>query len=111
MGYRSDVALALSREDHAKLVKACVAPGDLDALLFLTPNDEDDNEDAVILHWENVKWYDDSDPLILKIASFISGLDEEAFGFVRIGEDFDDTAILGCPWNFGISVCRRIEIS
>lgn len=110
MGYRSDVALALSREDHAKLKKACVAPGDLDALLFLTPNDEADNEDVVVLHWENVKWYDD-DPLIGGIASFISDLDEEAFGFVRIGEDFDDTAILGNPWNFGISVCRRIKIS
>jgi hypothetical protein len=110
MGYRSDVALALSREDHAKLVKACVPPGDLDSLLFLTPNDEDDNEDAVVLHWENVKWYDDN-PLIGKIASFIGDLDEETFGFVRIGEADDDTAILGNPWNFGISVCRRIEIS
>lgn len=108
MGYRSDVVLALSREDHAKLKKACVPPGDLDSLLFLTPNDED--EDAVILHWEDVKWYD-SDPLILKIASFISDLDPDTFGFVRIGEADDDTAILGNPWNFGISVCRRIEIS
>lgn len=110
MGYRSDVALALSREDHARLVKACVPPGDLDALLFVTPEDENDNEDAVLLRWERVKWYDD-DPLIVKIADFISDLDEETFGFVRVGEEFDDTAILGSPWNFGISVCRRIEIS
>lgn len=110
MGYRSDVALALSREDHEKLVKACVPPGDLDALLFLTPNDEDDKEDFVILHWESVKWYDDY-PLIEKIASFICDLDDAAFGFVRIGDEYDDIETLGCPWNFGISVCRRIEIS
>ena len=110
MGYRSDVALAMSREDHARLVQSCVPPGDLDALLFLTPEDEGDNEDAVLLHWESVKWYDD-DPLIVKIAAFISDLDEETFGFVRVGEEFDDTETIGCPWTFGISVCRRIEIS
>ena len=36
--------------------------------------------------------------------------DDESFGFMRVGEDYNDVEVMGCPYDFNIQLSRTIDI-
>jgi hypothetical protein len=100
MGYRSDAVLKIRKEHYEGLLEG--APDKE----FLAP--ERDDGYIVTIVWNNVKWYDDS-PEIAHITAFMDALPDDDYGFMRIGEAYDDVEDLGIPWDFGISLQRSLE--
>lgn len=122
MGYRSDVALALTKKGKEQLMRSLESEQTSIAAREQVPRllgwadkhlTEDDGSES--WYWDQIKWYTDwPDDFadIYFIETFLSELDEEEFYFVRIGEEIDDNEIRGLWWNnpFGISLCREIVL-
>lgn len=100
MGYYSDAALLLSlqaRQDLQDLVNKS------EALAYFLDHAEYCGEypcGAVLIQWNDVKWYDDSpdDPdfgHIAQLMEFIRGYDPDEIRFVRFGEDHEDVECIG----------------
>ena len=85
MGYRSDVALTLRKEDALELIKQAIE--DKTVWPFMCMAHMINQNEYVTLHWEWVKWYDDYEELQF-ITAFYRNLDE--YSFKRIGEDNSD---------------------
>lgn len=94
MGYRSEVMIQV--KDELK-----------DEFIALCKDAELETIDGV-LHEDSTKWYS-SDPKILAIELWLLSLDDEDYGFIRIGEDIDDFEYLGNPSEFGMYMRRTIE--
>lgn len=88
MGYRSDVAIALRREDMVDLLKRAEAL-DRDAFGILLRGEHimSDSGRYVVWHQRWIKWYEDYEAIRF-IMSIVRGYD--CYAFKRIGEDFDD---------------------
>ena len=41
---------------------------------------------------------------------WLRSLDDDQYGYIEIGEDLTDTSYEGSPYEFGLTVERRIEI-
>ena len=102
MGYRSDVVIAISHK------------GKLQSILFDTDIKiikEADNiirdEEADYYFFEGWKWYEDY-PDIKALMDFLTSLDDEDYGFVRIGEENSDIEELGSPYDYNIGVSSYI---
>lgn len=119
MGYRSNIALALSEKGKAD-VKNNLHSADVSEetrqeveRLFSNANqhlcDADTGSEA--WYWSDVKWYLDF-PDVKFIENILPEIDEEEYYFVRIGESFDDTDIQGAWLDnpFGIALCREIVL-
>lgn len=85
MGYRSDVALTLRKEDALELIKQ--AKENETVRPFMRMAHTIDQNEYVTFHWEWVKWYDDFEDIRF-IAGFYRNLEE--YSFKRIGEDNSD---------------------
>lgn len=138
MGYRSDVAIAVSipkslssneqimslikSEDSTnfELVKQLVTNFELTSnedkqlelieYLLFTYDAVDDMEisDTYIkILTESFKWYDDYEDVSF-IMNIIDELKYEDFGFIRIGEDYDDVETKGAYWEYEMYVHRSI---
>jgi hypothetical protein len=95
MGYRSEVALALTT-DAAILLKALSNHSStLKELISCAEekinwSDEEIRQgSAVKLYWPYIKWYE-GDTAVEQIQTFLDNTDEESWLFVRIGEDHAD---------------------
>ena len=123
VGYRSEVAFKCTPEAHNILLSAADMNKDLKEFLLECENveivngefgdpDLKRNTDGAY-YWSYVKWYE-SYPCISAFESIMSLLDEMAleveYGFIRLGEDFDDHEMRGDPGNFDMYINRSIEL-
>lgn len=123
MGYRSDVALALTanglKELHTQLDSTALDNNirkeannllDYADMHFIDPDSK-----AEVWLWKGIKWYL-SDPQyyadIYFIEDFLRNLDDEDFRFIRIGEDYEDTEVFGefTENPFDLELARGITI-
>jgi len=89
MGYRSDVAIAMRKEDYELLKEFDKENENLRDLLAVATVRE--KGEAVSLYWEWLKWYD-SFSEVEAIEEFLGKLSDEdkPYKFIRIGEEWDD---------------------
>lgn len=90
MGYRSDVALCIKKEDFEVLKEKtktteCNILDDASTIRF------DDEDDVVAIFWSYVKWYPEYEDVVV-VENFIDELydADKPFTFIRIGEERDD---------------------
>lgn len=123
VGYRSEVAFKCTPEAHNILLSTAEMNKDLREFLlecenveivngeFGDPDLKRDTDGAY--YWSYVKWYE-SYPCISAFESIMSLLDEMAldseYGFIRLGEDFDDHEMRGDPSEFEMFINRSIEL-
>ena len=113
MGYRSQVAFAITKEkylEHKIILQ--------DSLFLLDEADEKySDESAHYFLWDTIKWYE-SDDDIAEIESLMGKLDQldtdgdytPYYAFIRIGEDFDDITERGQPYEFNMQLERDITL-
>lgn len=107
MGYYSEVGIIIKETDYQKLVKSIEDIKYEDEKLYenlcwtVTKNKDSyivetsfgyDNiapTEYRVLHWDNVKWYENTFQEVDYIMNFIRDLD--AYQYLRLGEDVDDT--------------------
>ena len=106
MGYRSDVALELTKEKN-DLFRALYAVKFPEDIAFLYDYVESENEDGTLYHWSDLKWYD-SYAEVSFIETFINSLDYEDYAFIRIGEESDDNDHRGDSDIFRLCINRSI---
>ena len=88
------------------------AEGFSEALAGLEPSIESSfkNPDgAYIGVYLSYDWHDD-DPIVQAVDAFLNELALGDFGFIRLGSDYGDYEEIGSPFEFGLTVTRRIEI-
>ena len=109
MGYRSDVAAGIRREDCRRLFAAahkeslrpsnpkkarCYdengSPEDFLASAVVTEHDRGSDGLWTTLKWLNIKWYPQYEAVKF-IESFLKGLDE--YQYIRFGDDVDDVEV------------------
>ena len=121
MGYRSDVALALT-ENGIKIFNQMLASSDAvvqydvsHLMAFAKQHRCDAATKSECWLWHGVKWFA-VDPSCYRdihfIESVLNQLDETDYYFVRIGEDMDDNEIRGLWFDnpFAITLCREIVL-
>ncbi len=121
MGYRSDVAFALTKQGVDAL-KNKISKLDADSetrksVMELLDNADnhlvDPSKGDELWYWEGIKWYED----YLDIAFIEKFLNEEIdisdYRLIRIGDDYDDTSVDGCflDDNFDLRVSRSIQFA
>jgi len=104
MGYRSDVVIGLKAtkvlEDNLlkidKFPKMLQRPGRL--------------KSGNVFYWlfEDIKWYE-SYTEVSEVIDYLHELDDEEYGFMRIGEENEDVETQGHPYDFDIYFNRFIE--
>jgi hypothetical protein len=115
MGYRSEVALALTGDAANVLRELCEHQPVLKELM----NDNVDNhgwdssdpdfDRPVKLRWSGVKWYEDYLEIRM-LQAFMNETDEEEWLFLRIGEESDDTEEQGQFWESDMYIERSIVL-
>ena len=112
MGYRSEVVIVtkIENKELVKLLQLDEASTD-EQYFFSTEDYNGKKIECFFTRYEYVKWYD-SFPCVNKIMSAMDNIeDEDSFGFMRVGEDYDDVEILGMPYEFDIQLSRTIEVN
>lgn len=100
MGYRSDVALALTSKGVLEMNMAIAnldVPTHVLVTDFLDSTDRhafDIDSKSEAYCWDGVKWYY-SEPDIDFFDNFMRNLDHEDYRFIRIGDEYDDTEVRG----------------
>ena len=99
MGYRSDVALVLSKEAAALLKKRLEAATPDERYLLDNPDryEVDGKTEEALWRWHYVKWYEEFDEVAF-IDNFLKELSDDDYLFVRLGENFDDIELRGDFW-------------
>jgi len=116
MGYRSDVGFACDPA-VAEIIGV---------VLELNPKDKNEELHTFVeyahtgstptlerLFFESVKWYENYEDVGMfnKLMSFLETHDMcDLYGFIRIGEDYDDIETQGTPYEFDMGICRSIDI-
>ena len=119
MGYRSDVALALT-ENGIKIFNQMLASSDAvvqydvsHLMAFAKQHRCDTETKSECWLWHSVKWFT-GDPVCYRdirfIESVLDKLDERDYYFVRIGEDMDDNEIRGLWFDNPFEIILRREI-
>jgi hypothetical protein len=104
MGYTSDLCIALKD----KVVLEAVLKKNFPRILGDPKSCEiTEHDGATYYEIFNVKWYEDY-PDVQEVDSFLNALEDEDFGFIRAGENNDDTEERGDPAVFELWVDRRI---
>jgi hypothetical protein len=116
VGYRSEVAFKCSEEAHKVLLSAAELNKDLQDLLKASDRESCssyNNDEEGFYYWEYVKWYESYSD-VSAFERIMDLLDEMAldgeYGFIRLGEDFDDHELRGDPGEFGMYINRSIEL-
>lgn len=117
MGYRSDVALALSPNGvtavHATLQDTRLSEDVRTAFACLLgsayEHRKDEHTGAACLCWVWIKWYPEYTGVAL-MESLLTSLPADDYLFIRLGEDVTDTEIVGDYYNnpFGLDMRRTI---
>ena len=104
MGYRSDVYLRIA-EPLVEVVDAARKLDDkLDEMLRQASCDGSKTD----FNWGWVKWYD-SYPEVQAVESLLSMLQEDDYGFIRIGEEDGDIDRQGCPSDYDMYVQTSVD--
>ena len=110
MGYRSDVAFAISKKAYFKYKTILQKP-----LTFLDDADQKyTNEFGHYFLTYSVKWYELHDG-VQEMEQLMTELEEEdedpdmCYAFCRIGEDDDDIAIAGDTYYFHLFIKRDFD--
>ena len=123
MGYRSDVKIAMLKEDFDEMI----ARGeytkhnyilDRDAMDYYKELDRGDNVVVVVCGWDGIKWYPEYTD-ISYVEDYLAEIEEKGkpYTFMRIGEDYEDIEIdrswgeSGCDESCDvIGIYREIEV-
>ena len=121
MGYRSSVALAISKELMPRFLTVFAKCPEAQAMVFKDHDqlDEDyDGDGTFFVHWDHIKWYT-SYPEVAAIEEFIAEceLDDfedldnsyEHYRFIRIGEEVEDVEMMGELCHYDINVRRELS--
>lgn len=111
MGYRSEVSLVITRELFSRMLQEI--PEETKELIRCAERFES-REDAILLYWDYIKWYEDTYP-VNKFQQFLQNLDQynqNSFHLLRLGENWDDNVEMGTyVYNpFEACIRRSIEI-
>jgi len=107
MGYRSTVGIALPTEKLNELI----ANNDRVAELVnvMEPLEETVNGDKItFLYHDAIKW-DTAYEGVRELDDLMCSLDDDQYGFIRIGEESSDIETQGTPWDFAMEL--NIDIS
>ena len=105
MGYRSDVFLRIAEP----LVEVVQAAAKLDPKLEeILKEGESDHGSKTDFYWESVKWYD-SYPEIQAIEGMLDDLDEDDYGFIRLGEEEGDIERKGDPCEYNMYTNTTVD--
>ena len=115
MGYRSDVGFAC--DPIIKQVIETVAEWDKEFKELLDYGDDLSNDHFGRWRFDYAKWYD-SFPDVQIMENImtmcdnvdISGLAYDSYGFIRIGEEYEDIEMKGDPSAFDLYVNRSVDI-
>lgn len=90
MGYRSDVALCIKKEDF-EVLKEKTKATEYDILDSASTIRFDDEDGVVAIFWGYIKWYPEYEDVAV-VENFIDELydADKPFTFIRIGEERDD---------------------
>ena len=108
MGYRSEVVLKLNKPASSALSAFASMSEDIKTLLSDADTATKDDENGHVYFWSWIKWYDSYKEVDL-IEEFLNVLPYESYGFIRLGEDYEDIEQRGSPCDFNIHVNRSIE--
>ena len=105
MGYRSEVYLRIA-EPLVEVVDAARKLDDnLDRMMCEGQNDPDSKTD---FHWEWTKWYD-SYPEVQAVESLLDMLQDDDYGFIRLGEEESDIERKGHPDEYNMYTNTTID--
>ena len=112
MGYRSEVALALT-DDATRLLKAIEEHDVFDNLLTEAEGTFPKHLDPEVdnwckLYWGYVKWGDHW-PECAAVIEFMNNIPDEDFLFVRSGEDLEDNEHNGDFYDSGIYITKSLQ--
>ena len=109
MGYRSQVALAVSKKEVGRFMAALAGCEEARMMVFEHYDhlETDYRQGGILVTWDYIKWYDDYKG-VNSLDQFMDDMDtedlEEEYRFCRTGEDYDDIVDRGCMEGFHISV-------
>lgn len=109
MGYRSDVVIAVDNRVYTKHFLTNTVPN------LLRETAHSNAHDAMYWYFEKTTWYD-TDSEVNKVTRFLYRLEDESsqdfrepYGFLRIGEEWDDIEQLGNCSEYDIEFVRSIN--
>jgi hypothetical protein len=115
VGYRSNVALALTSDAAMVLMALCEHEPELRSLVAGADEqigwDQPPGADEVVkLMWQDIKWYADSDIGIHALEAFMHNTEAVEWYFLRIGEEPDDVQTEGEFWESDMYIQRTIVL-
>ena len=119
MGYYSEVLVILAKELadelNTTLQDKSIDNESRNALRNLLNNADhhltDKKTGDELWHWELIKWYNER-PDVKLIVSILSKASDYNYLFIRIGEDYSDTKVIGNHYNsFNVEFVRIIYYS
>lgn len=119
MGYRSDVVIVISEKIRTELLLGKltlprafevngVIPEEYTVRRYHSDIDTAKNDKCLFFKIDGWKWYSNY-PEIQEIHKFLDSLDEDEFGFLRVGEEIGDVEILGEPGEFDVYAYQSIS--
>jgi hypothetical protein len=109
MGYRSEVSVVMTRELFSQI--AAKIPNELAELVRYCDNFVS-KENAVLMYWNYIKWYEDNNSSVAQFMKAISGADTDHYQFIELGEDLDHCSQKGAYWDnpFGVDIVRKLAV-
>lgn len=124
MGYYSNVGLALTKTGVDFLQSRLASPEvskelreEVNTLLDYAERHYMDAASGVeVWYWDGIKWYDsniDGFQDICFIMDTLANLEGDNYRFIRIGEEYDDTEVMGEFWEnpFDFELTRSMTLS
>jgi len=113
MGYRSEVGICLNPESTQlfKAQLASLSPKIAEQInLCLKYTDIHERDGTMLFYWARIQWYDAKDDVKF-FQDFIDNLDPDKFLFIRIGDNYDDTELLGDYYDnpFEMDFVRKVS--
>ncbi len=102
MGYRSEVYLRIAEP----LVEVVDAARKLDDTLDKMLSEAQDGKTD--FHWEGYKWYD-TYPEVQAVESLLEMLQDDDYGFIRLGEEEGDIEQKGYPSDYDMYTNTSVE--
>ena len=114
MGYRSDVIFACTADAVPIMLAEAGKNAALKELLFAHADEQllgnYDSEGSYLFRWNYIKWYDGYPSIQAfneMIEKIVEKLDDEAYRWLRVGEEMDDNEIEGFGFDH-IYISREI---
>ncbi len=108
MSYISEVVVRFT-DNATKVVKKFY---ELDKQIKEVIDDSDnwgDFDHISCIHWNEIKWYEDTDEDVMAFMHMLDEIGEENYGMVRVGSEVDDVEYYGNTCDFQMYVNRSIE--